>query len=77
MFPVCWQCSRAVCHWASLPRIHIFQIYKQLIVLRLSDGHPVPVVDMRGCGALGKRVITGVGEVMTVGASPIAVGKGF
>lgn len=43
----------------------------------LSDGHPVPVVDMRGCGTLGKRVITGVGEVMTVGASPIAVGKGF
>lgn len=35
MFPVRWQRSCAVRHWASLPRIHIFQIHKQLIVLRL------------------------------------------
>lgn len=77
MFPVRRQCARAVCHWASLPRIHIFQIRKQLIVLRLGDGHPAPVVDMRGCGTLGERVITGVGEVMAVRTSPVAVGKRF
>lgn len=40
-------------------------------------GDPVPVVDVRGCGALRERVVTGIGEVMAVGISPAAMRKGF
>lgn len=43
----------------------------------LGDGHPVPVVDPRGCGTLRERVVTGVGEVMAVSISTVAVRKGF
>ena len=43
----------------------------------LRDGHPVPVVHVRGCGALRKRVVTGVGEVVAVSVSTIAVRKSF
>lgn len=35
VLPVRGQCARAVHHWASLPRIHILQVHKQLIVFRL------------------------------------------
>lgn len=40
-------------------------------------GDPVPVVDVRGCGTLGERVVTGIGEVMAVSISTVAVRKGF
>lgn len=43
----------------------------------LCDGHPVPVVDVRGCGTLGKRVVAGIGEVMAVSISTAAVRKSF
>lgn len=77
MFPVRGQRPRAVHHWASLSRSHVFQIHKQLIVFGLCNGHPVPVVDMRGCGTLGECVVTGIGEVMAVSIATIAVRKGF
>lgn len=47
------------------------------IASHLGDGHPVPVVDPRGCGTLRERVVTGVGEVMAVSISTVAVRKGF
>lgn len=77
MFPVRRQSSCAVYYRASLSRSHIFQVHKQLIVLGLCDGHPVPVVDVRGRGTLGKCVVAGVGEVMAISISTIAVRQGF
>lgn len=40
-------------------------------------GNPVPVVDVRGCGTLSERVVTGIGEVMAVSISTVAMRKGF
>lgn len=40
-------------------------------------GNPVPVVDVRGCGTLGERVVTGIGEVVAVSISTAAMRKGF
>lgn len=47
------------------------------VFTHLGNGHPVPVVDMRGCGTLAECVVAGVGEVVAVGISTIAVGQGF
>lgn len=77
MLPVRGQRARAVHHRAPLPRIHILQVHKQLVVFQLGDGHPVPVVDPRGRGTLRERVVAGVGEVMAVSIPSAAVRKGF
>lgn len=43
----------------------------------LGNGHPVSVIDMRGCGTLAECVVAGVGEVVAVGISTVAVRQGF
>lgn len=47
-----------------LPRLSVLQVHKQLVVVHLSIGY---VIDVRWAAALGQRVVTGVGEIVTVG----------
>lgn len=56
--------------------VHIFKVYKKLVVFCLAARSPLHVVDMRWMNALGQCVIAWVREVVTVGIASISLRNG-